>query len=1631
MPGDMKPYMDLAEIAAQEFQNKTGRYLDPNLIWAQWYHETGGFTSELFRTGNNLGGFTTTEDMGDDWRQPDGDLWYRPFSSREEGARFAGAYLANYVENGIADATDPVSYAQALKNGGYYGASVEEYASGLTSALGVSPDFQVFEEAHPIGPWGETPAPIPEDNRHPSYVERTWEEIKDKFIDNAVDDGAWAVLRNLWANINASGVSHFLDTYNPSQEEVEMVKRELPDTDTQGNKIAGALAAQEYVLTHASSAEALQELLYMKQEDMQRRARVSQMEYGLSTLGSVVGALFDPVTIVAAGVSGGTALLAKAGKVAALTKKISLLKKQMRVSSAITGMDNFAIQCGTKVALGSAVATTNRWAAKNYGGWEPDYASAAFLGGAIGGAIGLAGRLRKAGVRGKKINALEDTIEQTKRTIVAQAEDYVSPMSHKGQVVDYLSKVNQRRLADGSKEAQELMDANKLFIVSREHAEKLAAHNGISLDKKAVAFTDKASGVSVLLSDKVTPKNIKGLVAHEVGVHQGFKAIVKDKKMYDNIMDIVKQKMQRSSNKAWRQAAKQADTPEEALAYWAEHTFNNKDSLWKYLKKALYKNEEDLSDVALKKLVQQSLKTTGLSALVKHQQAYQDVVHLIEKRRYNKGAIKSYRNWEKAKQQTKTTDKAIQYWLSHYYDENDRVWQKLKRSLDTQGMQINDADIRDILVRGYAFKNQPVASSLSDGSNVVMDIHYSKDNMLTPVHETFMDTKGAVSKENKHWYLDFLGLHFSPGEWLEAGWLPGTLYGKLSSSRLPRLREAANILLHDAQMRGHERFGMTQSTEDIKRFMQDRWLSMYNDFMDDRIKYTVKTYGHVGALRNKYINKVNEDIVKCYNLLNENCAALGKTDTLSKYPAEIVSLARRMKAIRKDMMEFGAAEGEKLGGRKGTGAYLSHDGLFNDDEFYRIVDMDKMYDYVGAHYYGGTKGWDKFQDMLTDYAKRNANKKVIREQLEHKAKQDFDIARLQYNSKPHGPKDVPPVKTDVTDEAVDAWIEENAKDWAFGIKDRHMSDMEFMDGDVSTFRDSMASFNHRFPMDTSAEMDIGNGVTFCFDRDMRDFDIDKIMPQMINRMSGDVALHATFGEGGTKDFLDTCAQELEKSKHILGKGGAERQKDALRRSIQMIRGVGDYNTADMKNWNLLSNMIRKHSYANVGGNMTFAQTGEIGSMVAYSGFHSLLSGIPVFGKTLARGWRHMSNGELASIAEAAEKHLKGESIATKAWHMSSSMTNRAFSQTMAHNDDGSRTLLSTVADNAYKWTHRESLLTSTVNQMTKLTDAMEQESRISAITDLIDWANGKTFSAFRNPVSVKKLKAAGVSDTVSMKRDIKKYLDVPQDQVAASMDKWMQESPDTFTLWRQLVRNQSLRSIQQQTIGNTGYLKDANWFTKLFFQFKDFTFRTINGQMMRALQSHEVDDGLALMFSMGTNAMTYYGLTVARGYAMYPNDQAKREAFFDRNLTPQRLALAGLTRASFMSILSVGTDVAEMFTNFQGFRTTVDNTYKKPRSDMSVSGKLGRAIGQAPAIGVLDKTAYGAVGAYDLATHQGDTRDFDNLMRSLPLGSWWAMVGVSSLIKDKVNIKKPKTKKPTPKKKVYKQKGLLEKLTGG
>lgn len=101
-------------------------------IYSQWVHETGNFTSELCIRYNNLGGIT--QETPNDIPQPDGTLWYMQFATPEAYADYFGRYLRLYAENGIFGAQTIEEYAAALKDGGYFGDSLDNYVAGMTAA---------------------------------------------------------------------------------------------------------------------------------------------------------------------------------------------------------------------------------------------------------------------------------------------------------------------------------------------------------------------------------------------------------------------------------------------------------------------------------------------------------------------------------------------------------------------------------------------------------------------------------------------------------------------------------------------------------------------------------------------------------------------------------------------------------------------------------------------------------------------------------------------------------------------------------------------------------------------------------------------------------------------------------------------------------------------------------------------------------------------------------------------------------------------------------------------------------------------------------------------------------------------------------------------------------------------------------------------------------------------------------------------------------------------------------------------------------------------------------------------------------------------------------------------------------
>ena len=118
-----------ARIANDGYDNNP---IDYKILYSQWSHETNGFTSSLCVEYNNLGGVTQTS--VNDTPQPDGTCYYMQFESVEEYAEYFGRYLRLYEENGIYDAFSIEEYAAALKDGGYFGDTLENYVAGMTAA---------------------------------------------------------------------------------------------------------------------------------------------------------------------------------------------------------------------------------------------------------------------------------------------------------------------------------------------------------------------------------------------------------------------------------------------------------------------------------------------------------------------------------------------------------------------------------------------------------------------------------------------------------------------------------------------------------------------------------------------------------------------------------------------------------------------------------------------------------------------------------------------------------------------------------------------------------------------------------------------------------------------------------------------------------------------------------------------------------------------------------------------------------------------------------------------------------------------------------------------------------------------------------------------------------------------------------------------------------------------------------------------------------------------------------------------------------------------------------------------------------------------------------------------------------
>ena len=120
---------------------KTG--IDAKLVFAQWYHESGNFSSKLATENYNFGGMTQAESTGDEAdKQPDGGNYYMHFGNEEEWAEYYAWYCNRCTTPPLSGSKDVDDFASRLKQNGYFGADLTEYANAMRGALSAIPSGQ-------------------------------------------------------------------------------------------------------------------------------------------------------------------------------------------------------------------------------------------------------------------------------------------------------------------------------------------------------------------------------------------------------------------------------------------------------------------------------------------------------------------------------------------------------------------------------------------------------------------------------------------------------------------------------------------------------------------------------------------------------------------------------------------------------------------------------------------------------------------------------------------------------------------------------------------------------------------------------------------------------------------------------------------------------------------------------------------------------------------------------------------------------------------------------------------------------------------------------------------------------------------------------------------------------------------------------------------------------------------------------------------------------------------------------------------------------------------------------------------------------------------------------------------------
>ena len=475
----------------------------------------------------------------------------------------------------------------------------------------------------------------------------------------------------------------------------------------------------------------------------------------------------------------------------------------------------------------------------------------------------------------------------------------------------------------------------------------------------------------------------------------------------------------------------------------------------------------------------------------------------------------------------------------------------------------------------------------------------------------------------------------------------------------------------------------------------------------------------------------------------------------------------------------------------------------------------------------------------------------------------------------------------LTPEGLAAAVDKYANDKAYGIShteqfERSSVMEENINGLVGLENNSFLEARNLFDSDMSIVLP--NGQTFSVNN-LREWDMDKIVPAYNRRVNGDIAIMAGTGKT-TKDMKDLVETLMNKAGDD---GKLKGEVSTLRDTLKILTGRARRDGADDAAFATVMRTMTDLSFFAKNAYMGVQNLTEIGGMLARGNVRALLHGVPMF-RDLAFRNKKVGASEIKDLHNVIFGKELDDSIRPSKQDVIDRL--RAYSSLSKPT--------ATALGSAKYYTGELAVRSPFTKVLNGTTNYLLDAGRQGFLSDIVE----HSLTGSKRKFDDRWLKTAGISDEQwkGIKSLIRESVTRgPNGKYTIKDKKAFSQDPRAMDLWRMgdtiadetLLRPHKLSNMDAKAYGPLA---------KTVLQFKNFVIKSINGRTMRTFynatkNNRAMDAALSTVMSMGLAGIYYMAQAHVKAYAM--QDGRDRD-YLKQALDPTMIGYAALSRSSHL-----------------------------------------------------------------------------------------------------------------------------------